>query len=809
MAGFDLASTTPDTGKQPVGQTRRRAPGRVTWVGGLCLAAVWSLPAIRILQGDVEGVVALLPELLFGTASFVIVLALWRSSRDALVRERLHAEALREELEVQREAVRTANERLVERSQELTEEVSRIHRRAERAEESNRRKSEFLANVGQDVRTAVDEVLAGAQVVLDASASSEITDAARRVRRRGRALLDVIDDVLDYSAIEAERIELTDESFELRALVETTLTKVATRAFERDVELACMIDPELPRALRGDRTRVRQILLGLVGHALRTTEHGEVRVRVDGQAPTEGRIEVRFEVTDDGAGIPADRLATIFEDDAGSGSDASGNERLGLLICARLARLMGGDVGASSREGSGSTFWFTVPLRAGDGQALRRIEKDVAGSRVLVVSGSSSTRLMCIQQLRECGCVPAASADGPSALASLRAAATAGDPFRLVLSDPEVPGGTGLGFAEAIAREDAFGTPRVAVMVPRGDDATRAQVDEADGAIALAKPIVLEDLHELVVEVLRGPAPEPPVDKAVSVIAPAIQAAVEKVERTQKSKRPPVKPRSGRILVVDDNPVNRRVASLMLKRAGYPVELAEDGQIAVERIEAEPPFDLILMDVHMPRLNGFEATARIRSMDPSRAKIPIVAMTASAMSGDAERCLQEGMDGYVSKPVKADALVQVVESWIPEDGDSGGVAPAPTARADDAGDITLDPSGIDELRALAGGDDEMLQELLASFHEAAAAHVATMREALTRGDRKRLAESAHGLRGSAGTIGAKRLHGLTSRLEEDAREEAQVIAPARVDCIEAELAAVRAEIERHLNTSDQPSTADS
>lgn len=772
----------------------RRSPGRVPVVGGLCLAAVWSVPVIRIAQGRSELVLDLLPELLFGTASFVVLLVLWRGALEALAREQIRVEGLRREVEMQRQAVSAANERLVERSQELTDEVASIHARAERAEDSSRRKSEFLASMGQEVRQAVGDVLAGTDEVLATDPDDAVAASLQGIRHGTHALLDMIDDVLDFSAIESDRIELADESFELRELVEETLSVSSVREVDRGNELACMIDPELPRALRGDAARVRQVLVNFLHASSRLTENGTVRVRVDRGVDDAGENVVRFEVSDDGNGMSPERVANAFEESAATASGRSARDGLGLVICARLARLMGGDVGVSSREGAGNIFWFRLPLHVGEARRLHRVEKDVAGSRILVVSGGSATRLMAIQQLRECGCVPAASADGPSALAGLRAAATAGDPFRMVLTDVEVPGGSGLGFVEVVESESTFGRPKVLVMVSPSDTDAAARVDAVEGVRAIAKPMRRDELQKALIELLRestDPRDEVAID-AVDRIAPAVEAAAERVGRESGRKEAPV--RHGRVLVVDDNPVNRRVASLILKRAGYPVDVVEDGQIAVERILASDPYDLILMDVHMPRLNGFEATAKIRAMDDTRAQVPIVAMTASAMSGDAENCMQSGMDGYVSKPVKADALVAVVESWIPED--PGRYEASDDVRSDAAPDeatdepATLEASGVEELKALAGDDDSMLQELLASFVETAANHLASMRAALVTGDRTRVAESSHGLRGSAGTIGAKRLHLLTTALEEDARADVE-LDEARIDAIATELEAVR------------------
>jgi CheY-like chemotaxis protein/signal transduction histidine kinase/HPt (histidine-containing phosphotransfer) domain-containing protein len=764
---------------------------------------VWSLPAwIAFREGP-----AAVPVVTAGLATLAVVgvVVAWRRAADAHGVAERQIQKLSRGLDAARDAARRSDERLAERSHELSEELLRIRRDLERFEAQDRRKAELLGSIGDSVRTPVHRILAVVDELLAEEADDARIDRLTETRRLAVSLLTFSDDVVDFSDIEADRLSLREESFVVRDLVEEALDCFAA-GHGGAVEVSYVLDPELPDTLRADPDRVRQVLCRLVDRAASKTDEGELHVRVEaiGSDSPQLRFAV-FTPSVDTAGVDveSDDPSPRPDDEIPTGAG------LGFAISRRLVERMGGRLGSGSVEHDGFPLWFTIAARPGDTVKPPRIERELGGARVLVISGSSHVRLMLIQQLRAWKCVPSASADGPSALAALRAAATARDPFRAVLLDADLPGASGVQLAESVRDDDTFGGPVVLTMAAAGDTAIRSEIEGAGFPHPLTKPVRHRVLRDQLLRALRDrdqrPTPQQ-VDDAVERIAPAVQAAAAGVDADAAEQEPA---RAGRILVVDDNPVNRRVATLMLRRAGYTPEIAEDGQVAVDRIDAGETFDLILMDVHMPRLNGFEATAHIRAHDDARRETPIVAMTASAMSGDAERCLEAGMDGYVSKPVRADALVAVVESWIPDDDtdhdahSTHGTVTEETTEDEPVQDpledvATLEPDGLDELVALAGDDTSMLEELVQTFFETAASHLESMRSSHADDDAERLADSAHGLRGSAGTLGARRLHVLCSRLEDRARQPGTTIDGADLDVIDDEVSAVRAAVDRRL-----------
>jgi len=775
---------------------RRVRPVRL---GGICLATLWSLPAVIAVRSGSTPDPALLA--VAGVASLVVAgLALgWKRSAETGRAAEFRVAALSRELAAARDAARLSDERLAERSQELSTELLRARRELERFERQDRRKTDLLGSFGDSVRTPMHRLLTAVDAMIAEEDDETRAEGLSELRRQAVTLLGFSDDVIDFSEIEADRLSLREESFAVRDLVEEALDCFGG-SHDRCHESSYVLDPDLPETLRADPNRVRQVLCRLLVRAASCTDEDELHVRVEPVDSADGSRRVRFAVfppSVDGASEDFDTEAGSREPEDGVPTGAG----LGVAISRRLVERMGGSLGSGPDTHDGFPFWFTIGLRPGDAVKTRRVEKELSGARVLVISASSHVRLMLIQQTRQWKCVPSASADGPSALAALRAAATAGDPFRAVVLDVDLPGASGVQLAESVRADSTFGGPAVLIMASGSDGAARAEIDAAGLPRPIPKPVRHEVLREQLLRVLRQrsahPAPSH-VDDAVERIAPAVQAAAADAASDSDDR---ACTRDGRILVVDDNPVNRRVATLILQRAGYTPEIAEDGQIAVEKIEAEETFDLILMDVHMPRLNGFEATARIRALDDDRKVTPIVAMTASAMSGDAERCLEAGMDGYVSKPVKADALVAVVESWIPDTDPDDEVVDAPvSAKSKDPLDdeVTLEPGGLDELVSLAGDDTSMLDELVQTFFETAAEHLETMRTSYADGDLRRVAESAHALRGSAGTLGARRLHGMSGRLEDRARESGATVDVGELDAIEAEITSVRAAIERRL-----------
>ena len=773
--------------------TRRRGRRqlRALVVGGICLLALWSVPVVRLVRGDAARVLELLPELVLGSLSFVLVCLLWRNTLREVGLSEARVDVLRDELDRERDAARRSCAHFDAQVADLKAETDRSIVDRSRAEQANRVKGDLVSTLGHEIRTPLASALDLADTLLDTRLDATQYELTRNLRDRCENARRLVEDILDLSRVESQHFDLADVSFDPRLWVEDALERIAPVAYGRGLELSSLVDPDVPRALRGDPERMHQMIASLLSNAVRFTDAGEVQVRLD----VDDHDRVCVSVIDTGIGIAPHAHASIFEPFVQIHRDERPSEGsgLGLMLVKRVAELMGGSVGVQSTPGRGSRFWFTFPLREGQVPPRGRVDRPLAGTRVLVACGSSNARLMLVQRLREWECSPVAAADGPSALSSLRAATGAKDPFRVLLTEASIDDGAGAPLADVVVGDPSYGLPTVLLMARPDDSTARPFTVERGLTPPLVKPIRGERLYERMVEALSSL-------EAVDRVAPAVQDTVRRVDEAESA---PTPARHARILVVDDNPVNRRVASLILARAGYPVDVAEDGQVALDRIDAEPPYDLVLMDVHMPRLDGFAATARIRGRDDAKAKVPILAMTASVMSGDAERCLDAGMDGYISKPVKAETLVAVVESWVPED------APIPTAEDPDPEPTesptvttaidelpTLETAGIQELMDLADGDVEMLQDLLQSFLQNASGHVETMRRGVTTGDRKAVGDAAHGLRGSSGTLGARRLQDMMRHIEEVARETDDTIEAAWIEEAAKELQAVRVELDR-------------
>ncbi|MBP2313667.1 response regulator [Azospirillum soli] len=665
------------------------------------------------------------------------------------------------------------------------------------AEAASRAKSEFLANMSHEIRTPMNAILGLVHLIQQTELSTRQRDYAQKIRTSAQSLLAILNDILDFSKVEAGKLDLERVDFRLDDLLQNLAVIVGTAAQEKDIEVLFSVGPEVPLDLIGDPLRLQQVLINLAGNAIKFTDSGEVVVSVRATEVTEDRAVLVFSIRDTGIGIEPEQRERLFQ--AFSQADSSTTRRyggtgLGLAICTRLVTLMGGAMDVESEPGKGSNFHFTAVFGRGTRSAARPartrlIPRDLS---LLVVDDNPTAREVLAELAGSFGWRVETRDSGPAAIAELERATASGAAYDLVLMDWKMPGMDGIETTRRIRDDGLVKAPVIIVVTAFGRERVGALSEDLGLGGFLVKPVTASALLDAVTDAYaRAMGGEGPWDRPC---APLPLKALPLPNRPLLGRR---------LLLVEDNAISQEVAREILERAGARVTSAGNGREAIARVEeADPPFDAVLMDVQMPEMDGFEATRRLRDRPVGRG-LPIIAMTASALPSDKQRCLDGGMDDHIAKPIDVDQLFEVLARWVGRTMLAATPLPIP-APVPASGGLPDELPGIDlndALRRL-DGDADLFRKFVGDFARAYAGVAESIAVALSAGDLPRAKALGHELKSLAGNIGARRLSAAADALQIAAYRGEQAAAEEQLPVLRAEMAAV---LESASRLSEAPS----